>query len=300
MFSKKIVPLSVSVVIVTYNPDIVKLKKLVNSLLSQCGNIYIVDNNSLNKSSISELCLGIDEVQVIFNDFNSGIALAQNLGIKLSVASGSKFTLLFDQDSLPNSQFISNLIEGFDELPNPEQIAAVGPMLYDSRYKFNYAFIILDKFGRRKKHVPDENDLKSIPVSCLIASGMLINNDCISKIGLMDESLFIDYVDTEWCLRCIDLKYRLYMIPKARLEHEIGDSNIKLFRYRVPIHSPARRYYRVRNGFILLRMKHIPKLLAFREILFSFVHQSILLVNSKNIGYIRYYFKSIKDALKKT
>ena len=49
---------------------------------------------------------------------------------------------------------------------------------------------------------------------------------------------------------------------------------------------------------MLLKYKHIPKLLAFREIIVSFIHQIIILLfsNSKK-EYIFYFFKAIKDAI---
>jgi rhamnosyltransferase len=201
---------------------------------------------------------------------------------------------------MPSLTLINDLIDGYYNKKSSYNVAAVGPRLMDSRYNFDYSFIRLTRMGFRKKITPHVNDHNPIEVSCLIASGMLIINSSLEKIGLMDEKLFIDYVDTEWCLRSKSLGYSFFMIPDAKLEHEIGDTNIKFFCYRVPVHSPWRRYYRVRNGFLLLQMKHVPKLLSLREISFSVIHQLILLLRTMDVDYLKYYLKSIKDIFRKS
>lgn len=289
---------SLAIVIVTFNPDIKKMQSLVSVLKDKCSHIYIIDNNSGNSLALLQFFEDQLNATLILNNLNLGIAAAQNKGIKASIESGYKFTLLFDQDSLPEDTFISNLIKGFYSLDNFERVSAVGPKLFDSRYKFNYSFIILDSIGRREKYTPNNDEKEPVEVTCLIASGMLINNNCLNAVGLMNEDLFIDYVDTEWCLRCKSFGYSLFLIPQAKLEHEIGDSSIKFFKYRIPVHSPWRRYYRVRNGFSLLKMKHVPKLLSIREIIFSFVHQIVLWVNTRDSKYLKYYLKSVKDAFR--
>ncbi|WP_024553485.1 glycosyltransferase family 2 protein [Franconibacter helveticus 513] len=292
--------IDVAVVIVTFNPELVKLKLLLAALNNKCNQIYLVDNNSNNVAEIMQISASQDTVTPIFNKTNLGIAAAQNQGIKLSIASGCSFTLLFDQDSLPQDDFIEKLVFSYYQINEFRKVSAIGPNLYDSRYDFNYSFVILNKYGFRKKFVPDVTHKSPVPVSCLIASGMLINNASISTIGLMNEELFIDYVDTEWCLRSKSLGYAIFMAPNVKLEHEIGDANFSFLSYRIPVHSPWRRYYRVRNGFRLLGMHHVPLLMSLREILFSLIHQAILFLNTKDKRYLNNYVKSIRDAFKKS
>jgi len=43
----------------------------------------------------------------------------------------------------------------------------------------------------------------------LIASGCLIPADVLRDVGLMDDALFIDHVDTDWCMRARARGYRL-------------------------------------------------------------------------------------------
>ncbi|MFP3480127.1 glycosyltransferase family 2 protein, partial [Burkholderia sp. SIMBA_057] len=71
----------------------------------------------------------------------------------------------------------------------------------------------------------------------------------------MNESFFIDHVDTEWCLRANAAGYALFGVCAARLDHELGDRIVRLWAIRwraVPVHSPVRMYYMFRNTIRLL------------------------------------------------
>jgi rhamnosyltransferase len=77
----------------------------------------------------------------------------------------------------------------------------------------------------------------------------------------MNESLFIDDVDTEWCLRARSLGYTVIGACGALMNHTLGARTIRVRLNRqhdVPVHSPGRLYYMVRNHFLLMRMPHVP------------------------------------------
>lgn len=81
----------------------------------------------------------------------------------------------------------------------------------------------------------------------------MVSKEVFEIVGMMDEELFIDYVDTEWCLRCLNYGILVHIIPDIEMVHAIGDKSVKICGINIPIHSPVRRYYRVRNAFLLLR-----------------------------------------------
>ncbi|MBF4438429.1 glycosyltransferase family 2 protein, partial [Vibrio anguillarum] len=87
-----------------------------------------------------------------------------------------------------------------------------------------------------------------IEASCIISSGMAVRKNILDSVGVMDDSLFIDYVDTEWSLRARYLGNLILVDPQLVMGHEIGTDNLKLFKWRVPVHSASRRYYRIRNS----------------------------------------------------
>lgn len=291
--------IKVIAIVVTFNPVIDNLLSLVSQLESQCFRTIIVDNGSDNAETIARLQTSCSNVEVLSLCNNVGIAAAQNKGIRHGLSLGGDFTLFFDQDSNINDDFVDKMVGDFLSLRKTYNIAALGPTLQDSRYKKIYPVIRMSKHGLRTKIIPDITSFEPIEVSCIIASGCLVDNKVLSIDNFMDDSLFIDYVDTEWCLRIISRGFKIFVTPNVIMQHEIGDAHIEMFGFIIPVHSAWRRYYRVRNGVFMLKMSHVPKLMAFREIIFSFVHQMILLFKIKNIEYLKVYFRAMTDAVKK-
>ncbi|MFE4110520.1 glycosyltransferase family 2 protein [Kosakonia sp. YIM B13611] len=292
--------LSVIAVIVTFNPLVSNLSYLVSHLQSQKCRIIIVDNGSNNVKDIFKLVKDYGNTEILPLAENVGIAAAQNIGIRHGLNHGGDFTLLFDQDSNISNDYVELMLKDFLSLKRISRIAALGPTLQDSRYNKIYPVIRLSNHGFRTKITPNTSSTQPVEVTCIIASGSLIDNAIFNASTLMDEALFIDYVDTEWCLRIINLGFKIFVTPNVIMQHAIGDAHIQIFTFVVPVHSVWRRYYRVRNGVLMLKMAHVPKLLAMREIMFSLVHQLILLIKTKEIGYLKIYFRAMLDAIRKS
>ena len=91
----------------------------------------------------------------------------------------------------------------------------------------------------------------------IISSGSLISVAVINEVGLMDESLFIDYVDHEWCWRAVAKGYKCGMLKNLYLEHKIGYS-LNIASYSINVSAPTRYYYQYRNYFYLLGRKYVP------------------------------------------
>ncbi len=291
--------LKVIAIIVTFNPVTTNLLLLVSQLETQSYRTIIVDNGSDNVADIASLQTSCSNVEFLPLSGNIGIATAQNKGIRHGLSLGGDFSLFFDQDSSITDDFVSKMIRDFISIKQGYKIAALGPILQDCRYKKFYPVIRISKHGLRTKIIPDITLSEPIEVSCIIASGCLIDNKILSLDNLMDDSFFIDYVDTEWCLRVISHGFKIFVTPNVIMQHEIGDAHIELLGFSIPVHSAWRRYYRVRNGIFMLKMPHIPKLLAIREIIFSFIHQIILLFKIRRFEYIEVYFRAVLDAARK-
>lgn len=281
-------------VIVTYNPDLYKLKKLIAILNSHSINIVCVDNNSINQKDIF-----LENVEIIKLSSNKGIAFAQNIGILHAIEKKAEQILFFDQDSSIYDDFIFNLFRDLDDLSGGE-IAAIGPRFMDEKQGFYFPALKFNKYGLiRKINVTEIT--QPIEVSCLISSGSLISTKAIKAIGMMREEFFIDYVDTEWCFRALSKGYKIYMSKNAIMKHSIGDDTISIFNFKIPIHSGFRRYYRIRNLFFMWKMPYIPKILTAKLMFTNFFHQLLLIfVKDNKADYLKYYLKAIRDGIKQS
>lgn len=283
-------------VIVTFHPEMDNLLKLCSTAKkTKLVNVVIVDNNSL---SVEQIKLLNESYTVVRLADNLGIAKAQNEGIKKAISNSSKYVVFFDQDSTINADFFSLMISDVKSLERDGvKLGTIGPVFKDIRYGFFYDVIKLNPYGIRRKVSPKDIN-KITEVSLIISSGSLVPINTLEKVGNLDEDLFIDYVDTEWCLRAISKGYSIYVTPNVVMEHAIGDNFINVCGKKIPVHSAFRRYYRIRNAFYFIKMKHIPFLLTVRDLVFNILHQLIIIANSKNKSqYFKSLFNGIKDGL---
>lgn len=231
-------------IIVTYNPQLSILYKSLNSLLKQTDGVIIVDNSDhyINFSSIN------GNVEIIRNGRNLGIAKAQNIGIDYALSQGADFVLFMDQDSLISDNFVKSLMRCYNQKSKEELIGAVGPMPFNRENNLVYYAANID------------NSKKSIAkVDTLISSGSLVPKEILILVGGMDDSLFIDMVDLEWCWRATyKTNCSFYIDTQCLLSHSLGQMEVQFLRKRIPLHSPNRMFYRFRNYFLLLPRGYVP------------------------------------------
>lgn len=286
-------------IIVTYNATPIHVLRLTSSLAGQVDTIIVVDNGSANLADLRMRVESDPRIALIALAQNMGIAFAQNAGIDHARRAGARYLIYFDQDSLITEDFVRPLKEAFVSLSATHKVALVAPVFKDERNGFFYPLIWLSRHGLRRKIIPTGRETAPIPVSIAISSGTFTSMAVMDQVGAMRSAFFIDYVDIEWCLRAVNAGYSLFAIPTVCMLHSIGDRSIPFLRWHLVIHSEWRRYYRIRNGFWLLRLPHVPILLALREVLINIVHQGVLLLTQKNRKLqLKHFLRGVRDGLR--
>ncbi len=246
--------MKVCAVVVTYRPDLQLLARMLNALAGQVDQVLILDN-----ASPSSLVPVLETVPVRHHRCvrNRGLGWTQNLGARWAWRAGFDAVLLMDQDSVPHQGMVDTLI-GVAGHPQLEPLAAVSPRPADAFH------------GRLFPIVGNRGGSPSGPwTECafMISSGMLISKTAWRAIGGMRAELFIDHIDTEWCLRARAAGWRLVVASQAVLEHRLGDGGQWLWigRWRwFPHHSPLRHYYMVRNSIWLSRQTELSRAIRHR------------------------------------
>jgi rhamnosyltransferase len=249
---------SICAVIVSYCPDTIRLRALVESVQSQTDLVIIVDNGS-TLDALEEIrrLASSESVKLIEFGENRGIAAAHNAGIRYAMEHAFEYVLLLDHDSrlLPNC--VPQLVQASRRLSSSGiKLAAVGPQYNDETSARRAPFWRFYRWSYRRIYARPDDQV--IETSVLISSGTLISCEILKTIGLMDETLFIDGVDWEWCFRASALDYRLFGVTSAIMQHSLGDSGIKVLGRILPLHSPLRHYYVYRNMVLMCRMATIP------------------------------------------
>lgn len=238
---------NIYVVLVTYEPNIETLNKCINSLISQVGKIIIVDNSPLGCEKLK--FWKNKSIEIFLLNYNFGIAYAQNVGIRKAIDYGADFILTCDQDTIYPESYIEGLMQCFIEKSKELKVASISPVYTDKNKENSIQPMVYFENGVLIKNYSLQ-ECKS--VSHVISSGMLIPTNVFNDVGLMDEKLFIDWVDTEWCWRAISKGYRIIQTPNVKINHCLGNPSKNLVGKRFTVHNSFRNYYKIRNAVYLL------------------------------------------------
>lgn len=254
----------VACITVTFNPDMSLLRAQLVALPSGCPKI-IVDNASKSHlfQQIEMLVDGVPNAHLLRNAHNDGLGAAVNAGVKFARANwpAAQFALLLDQDSEPRPGSIVILVKAFDALrARGEPVGCVGPALIDVSTGLQHGFHQCTRW-RWKRVYPVKGSPEPLECVNLNGSGTLVPIDLFLGLGGLDESLFIDHVDTEWAFRVLHKGYSLWGIPRAEFSHRMGQTSVRFwwFGWRVwPSRSPERHYFLFRNALTLMRRSYVP------------------------------------------
>ncbi len=287
----------VTSITVAFNPNPERLAEQVRALQGEVGDIVIVDNGSeIAVAQLPQLA-GLP-IRVLALADNTGVAHGFNAGVAAARERGAQFVLLLDDDSVPESGMVAELVSACRSRgEGAERVAAVGPRVQDSRDPRDYPFIRLG--WTHNRHVRcGETPGEVVACDFLISSGSLVPMSAFAAVGEFDESLFIDSVDLEWCCRARDRGLALYGVCAARLDHRLGDRRqLVLNAFELVVHSPERIYYMTRNRFLLYKRSYMPLKWKLKDLLrwmAKFV-ATVLLI-APRAQYARMTLRAIRDA----
>jgi rhamnosyltransferase len=277
-------------VIVCYHPSLVILKSLCQAVKADGGRVILVDNSESPSLTEEEL---LDSAILISLNKNTGIAHAQNIGISRAIFEGADIVVFFDQDSTIPNGFLKRLLSPIS-VGNPDIVA---PLYLDDSSNTFLPSLRVSCFGISTEI--HHNDAQfPYCVDIVISSGTAATKEVFVIAGLLDEDFFIDFVDTEWCLRCRSKGIPVRVVPQAVMRHRIGSSAVKVGPLTIMVHSPSRCYYQIRNGFNLFRKSHVPRFFAAMQLISVILNRILLLFYVDNrMAYLKAYACGFRDGL---
>jgi len=277
-------------IIVCFNPDLAKVEALAATLVHNGVQVVIVDNSSI--SDLHRLRCASDCI-IVPMGVNRGIAAAQNEGIRLARAHDAEIVLFFDQDSTIAPDFVGRLLA--HSRPNEPHVVAPRGIDDQSGEELEAMRVIA---GGRVKSIKPGNGVALVRVDIVISSGMAVTAAALDIVGEMNPDLFIDLVDTEWCLRARASGVPVEIVTDAVMEHRIGSRSVRRLGMTVLVHSPRRCYYQIRNPLLLFRMRHVPKLFALTEFASIMISRLLLLgAVSERTAYATHILDGLRDGV---
>lgn len=224
--------MKLAAVVVFYNPSNKNIKNIDN-YIDVIDKLYVVDNTEDDEIRIKNS----SKIEYIKLGENKGIAYALNIGAKKAIEDGYNFLLTLDQDSKMNKDIIEKMLD-FLKNTKEKNIGLISP------YQ--------DIDSKEDIINGDYEDMIEV-----MTSGNIIDLKAYKKIGGFKDWLFIDCVDTDYCMNLHKHGYKVLRLNNIIMKHELGNLVVhKLFKKEYPCynHNPIRRYYIVRNNLYINSM----------------------------------------------
>ncbi len=205
--------------------------------------VLVVDEHPVGPATreVLDACR-VAGADVVEHGANRGIGAALNTGTARlgDLLPGLDHVLTLDQDSALPEGYVAALVEAHDRARAAG--VAVGMVAPDQVG----SMVRLPRRGPGRDGVV----LGGEPIQ----SGLLVPVGVLDRLGGMDESLFIDGVDTDFYLRARDAGLRCVLAPGSRLEHRLGQA-VRAGDRETPLLVAAtfRYHYQWRNLVVLLR-----------------------------------------------
>ena len=263
--------------IVTYNPDIERLKLNLGAIHNQVSGVAIIDNGSLNIGEIATLAQKYENIHIVCNKTNKGIAAALNQIGDIAVERKKEFFITLDQDSIADDALVEELYSMFSDIEVGEACPCI---------------------NRKNDFVADAGR-KEVKVA--ITSGAMVKTSVWEEIGGFWEYLFIDEVDHEFSYQIRSKGYSIMQTNAVAINHIIGDPFSKRalgHQFNPTNHSAFRRYYIARNDVI---MQHLfpneKEPFPHRYQMLLRIVISILFCEKDKFSKIGAIFRGVKDAV---
>lgn len=278
--------------IVTYNPDICRLKENLEAISRQVKAIVVVDNGSENVTEIEKtLTEGNSQysetenlsVYIIQNKQNQGIARALRQIMEYATAQKYKWVLTLDQDSVIEPGLVNEYVKTI----NDKRYCNAGIL----------TCLIHDRNFKDEKY--EKQDAAVIEVPYCITSAAFTSVEKYEKTGGYDKKFFIDCVDFDICYMIRELGYKILRINYNGLYHEVGHGENRRFLWKriVVYHQKSFRIYYLTRNTVWLHKKHPHTFGAAKmckKLLALFIR--IILYEDERMVKIHSFCKGLKDA----
>ena len=233
----------VAVLVLTYNGVELTQQCLLSLRASTYANldIWIVDNASTDRT-LDTARREFPEARLLALPENLGYAGGNNAGMRAALAEGADLIFLANNDTRLEPDCLTHLVNAHHAHP---RAGMLGPMVYTweperlissagGQVLWQHADAINIGMGQT-----DAGQYPARPVDFVNGCGLLVTRTALDRAGMLDESFFMYWEETDWGWRTRRAGFELWFEPAARMYH------------KAPIHhrdlGPTTLYYVTRN-----------------------------------------------------
>lgn len=214
-----------------YKPSKENISNIKN-YIDSIERLYVFDNT--DNVDNSNMLPKDKKIVYITKKENKGIAYSMNECANRAIEDGYTHLLTMDQDSKMTSDIINKMLE-FLRATKISKIGLISPY---------------QDIGLGDKIPDNEYD----DIIEIMTSGNIIDLKVFKKIGGFKSWLFIDCVDTDYCMNLHRHGYKVLRLNKIVMKHELGNQEMHYLlgkRYECSNHNAMRRYYIARNNMYI-------------------------------------------------
>lgn len=211
--------------------------------------IYVVDNAAdENTKGEFERSILFQYIKYIPSKDNLGFAGGNNIAIQRALDDGCDYIMLLNNDTVVDSSFLDEM----KRYCNSKTVVVPKIYYFDEPSVLWYAGGIINWISGDTHHtgagkVDDGSYDKVEKVEFASGCCILMNKNVIEKVGMLDESYFMYYEDTDFCARLKKETIDIVYVPTAKIWHKVGASSSGEY-------SKFTAYYMAKN-----RLKFISK-----------------------------------------
>ncbi|CAH1386235.1 glycosyltransferase family 2 protein [Candidatus Nitrotoga sp. M5] len=242
----------VSIIILNWNgwKDTLECLRSVQKINYPNFRILVVDNGSSDES-VTQIRHAFPDVELLETGKNLGYAGGNNAGIAHALSEQPAFILLLNNDTIVDPDILTAFVDAASSCPATGIFGA-------KSYYYSKPDIIWTLGGKWDSSTSEimficqgEHDsaVSCVPpfeVEYVIGCALFCRVDMIQKIGMMEESFFLNFEEMDWCYQARTAGYSSYAVPDAKLWHKVSVSF-------GGAESPLWNYFMTRNELLWAR-----------------------------------------------
>jgi len=254
------------ILILNYNSsqEVIRLYNTLNADSRKEYVLLIIDNMS-PKPDREQLKNAIPDNCLLLLETNNGYASGNNAGINHAMSHGATHILILNPDIEIDISTVHALYERFKSLKN---VAALGTRICDSENPdmiYSDGGIINKEKGFATHHHNGKKDRSEVSetglreVDYVNGSLLLTSVAAIKEVGMLEESFFMYFEETEWCLRAKENGYKLLVDVDLTAYHKPSSKNTRyqflMIRNRLWLAKKYPEYYPRAKKVIFRKLK---------------------------------------------
>ena len=209
----------------------------------------VVDNGSTD-DSVTTLRSAFPEVPILETHENLGFAGGNNAGIRWALEKSFDWILLLNNDTIVAPDFIKHFLAATKKKPEGKIFGAKIYRYHERTHLdhlggfWNASTAEFESGAAGKIDDGSFEEMRQVEYVCGCA--LLMHRNVPEKIGLLEESFFLLWEETDFCTRARQAGFSIWTAPKAKLWHKVsasfvgGKPHMHYFWWRNRLHYVAR------------------------------------------------------------